>query len=670
MNAWPIKNSAPVWLLLLGLVGVGSPLMAQYRNEDQSPQFQWLRAKVTEVGVTLEVESENETRQSPNSDVSKRSYTYIAPLVNLGIQGSIYHPNLMEFKLSGQDGVSWQQQTLNQQAGRNQPGSESAFRFLQRYHGDLNILKEKPFSLNFFADKDHNFRQFDFFNRSTVDSQRYGGRAGYQEGPLPFNLGVTHLDEQVSATIRPTTLDETTASFDIRHDRSRTSNTRLSYSYDQFDRRESGVPVQQGTYHAVNLLDDEAWGKDDRYKLSSSLFYNKLENQMLPTTSLLIQEHGIAEHTKELQSNLEYGFDNNTAGTTQSQGQNGQIALRHQLYESLSSVLETHLHTLDSSSPTASTENLRYGVGLSESYTKHVGSWGILTLGYNGRYDIEQRQNTGTIILIVGEPHTMKKGIIVYLNQPRVIKVIRITDMTGKAYVENLDYRLVPHGDLMQIDWETLPATTIKDGDGILVDYQVAVQPSATFTTIANQLYFRLDILKGLVGIYGRWNAVNNHGGRDVILQNISDKVIGTDFSWRWFRAGAEYELYDSNLAPYNSKRLFEAFNFEPDANSVLGIDLDQTWFTFTDSNRRRASYSFISRYNTRFTTHLAWSAEGGVRMDRGVGFDQTMVVAKTGLEYTRNLLSLKMGYDYSDQDYLGELRTRHFFFLHIKRSF
>ena len=180
----------------------------------------------------------------------------------------------------------------------------------------------------------------------------------------------------------------------------------------------------------------------------------------------------------------------------------------------------------------------------------------------------------------------------------------------------------------------------------------------------------RLDFFNHLVGIYGRLNLVDNRGSRSLLTQNITDKVVGADLSWRWFRAGAEHEVFDSNLGPFRSKRLFESFGIEPMAGSHLSLDLDQTWTSFTDDGRHRTAYNFIARFNTHFTSYLAWNVEVGYRVERGQGFDQNMTIFRTGVEYTRNKLAVKLGFDMQDQDYLGELRQRNFFYLKAMRSF
>jgi hypothetical protein len=660
------------WLAVLFLALAAANLPAQQRYRTPRENVSWFRLRVTEIFLGMEVEGESEkSTLSTGTSPFKRDYLYIAPTLGLGLRGSVFHPNLLQFDLKAEDGISWQEQSLSEAAGASLAGTETKTRFLQRYHGELYVLKGKPYSASLYADRDHNFRQYDFFNRATVDSQRYGGRAGYATGPVPFSLTASHLEEDISSYTRPSILDETTLSLDMRNERQRDVKTTLSYNFDQYNRQELGVPLQKGAYHTVNVFDTEKFGKSDRVRLNSSLFFNQLHSTAVASRNLSIQEQASVEHSQQLQSDYQYGFDNHASGTTDGLGHNAQAALRHQLYQSLTSTLDLHGNMLDSTSPDSSLSTRRYGVGLNESYVKKLGSWGRLSLGYNGRYDKEQRETTGQTIFIIGETHTLTDGIITYLNQPRIeVSSIRVADSnSNKDYQPLLDYVVIEHGELTEIR-RASGSSQIPNGGGVLVDYRVQVQPSDKFTTLANQIYFRLNLFKEMLGLYGRLNLVNNRGGETLVLQNISDKVLGADFSWRWARAGAEYEIYDSNLAPFKSKRLFQSLSFQPGRNSSLSFNLDQNWTTFAEAGIRRASYSFITRYRTQFTPRLSWEAESGLRLDRGAGFDQTQLVGRTGLEYSRGKVAMKLGYDFQDQNYLGETRQRHFFFLRARRTF
>jgi len=646
---------------------------AQQRYQNFEDEFNWFSMRITEVFLGVEVEGRNESSLLNGQKTPYHSdYFYAGPVLGLGLQGSVYHPNLLQFNFLAEDGIGWQEQTISRPVGNTPAGTESKTRFLQRYHGDLSFLKEKPYAVYVSADKDHNFRQYDFYNQSVVDNERYGGRTGYTAGPVPFRVGYNHLEESVVSYNRTSLRRDDTLLFEAHLERKRNATTTFSYSIDDFENQEFGIPVDQGTYYLANFYDTETFGKKEQVRLNSSLFYNRLESPTTPNETLSLQENGSVEHNKELQSNYQYSFIDQSSGSAESTGQQAQAGLSHQLYESLVSSVDLHGNTLDATSPGASSSITRYGLGLSEAYTKNLGGKSRLSLGYSGRFDQEQDENTGAILQVIDEPHTLTDGIVTYLNQPEVvIPSVEVTDSSGRTvYRLLLDYQLIPNGALVEI--RRVPGSTIPNGGSILADYTVAVRPSDSFTTIGNQVSFRLDLFDNLVGLYARWNVVNNHGGETLVLQNINDRIVGTDFTWRWLRAGAEYEDYESNLAPYTAARLFQSLSFDlgREDNSTLSFNFNQAWTTYEDSATKQASYDFICRFRTRFTRYLSWTAEGGVHLNRGPGFDQTLWVARTGLEYSRGQLAVTLAYDHLYQDYLGELRQGNFLSLRAKRTF
>jgi hypothetical protein len=665
-NAWRRR-----WFSLCLAFLVNAVVIAPAQPPEEEDQFQWMRMQFTETSLGLEVEGEKEIRSRKDSPgTMERSYLYVAPMLNLGMQGSIYHPNLALFNVRLEDGLSWQQQSINQPVGLTLSGTESKIRFLERYQTSLQLLQEKPYATRIFAEKDHNFRQFDFFNRVTVDNRRYGGQIGYTEGVLPFHVNYTRLEEDITGFTRPSTLRESTLAFDMQNERQNNASTSLSYMLDSYNRQESDMALQQGTYHTVNLSDREVWGRNDRVHLNSSLFYNRMDDSTVPTRNLMLTERGTIEHTKTLNSDYNYSYDNRSAGVSDSQGHNAQASLHHQWRERLNTTADVHGQTFENTSPGTSLSGKRYGLGWGSTFTRRVVSWSDLNLGYSGRYDLEQRETSGQTLMIIGEAHNLTDGVVTYLKEPRVVAAtIRVTDNAGKSYTPLLDYIVVVQGELTEI--RRAPGlTTIPNGGAVLVDYQAYLAPSDDFRTMAQQFQIRLDFFNYLMGVYARLNLMDNRGALSLLTQNITDKVAGADVSWRWLRAGTEYEIFDSNLGPFTSKRCFQSFSFGVNEGSTLSFDLDQSWTAFKDDGRHRTAYNHIARYNKHLTTSLAWSVEGGWRMERGQGFDQNLAIFRTGVEYVRNKLSVKLSYDLQDQDYLGELRQRHFFTLKAKRSF
>jgi hypothetical protein len=181
----------------------------------------------------------------------------------------------------------------------------------------------------------------------------------------------------------------------------------------------------------------------------------------------------------------------------------------------------------------------------------------------------------------------------------------------------------------------------------------------------------RLDLWNGLLGVYGRMNSVQNNGTPGLVVQDLSAFAVGADTSWRFLRAGAEYEVYDSNFSSYRSARFFQSLSFQPDEASTLNFDFNETWTEYLDANRQERWYSFITRYHRRITTYLGSDIEAGVSRRSGPGVDQTLAAVRPGLEFTMGRLSAKLGYDFEYERFLNsEERSKHMFFARLKRTF
>lgn len=644
-----------------------------FGGDDEAGGPRLLSYDITEVGFGLEVEGESERRQLNSSSATvARDHVYIAPVIDLGVRGAVYHPNLLRYDLKLEDGIGWQEQSFNQNAGAFKAGTDSKTQFLQRYHGDVTLLAEKPYATTFFADKDHNFRQFDFFNQATVDNTRYGGRTGFRDGPLPFSFDFCKFEETISGFTRPGSSDETTMAFSISNERARDSRTALSYTYDDYLRREEGLANQAGLYQTASLSDAEAWGRDNRYRLNSSVFYSEVDKTAAPSSGVVVMEHGSVDHTKNLASTYDYSYNSRSQGSADSDGHAGQVALRYDYLGMLVTAPDVHGETYKTTSPEGSMRGHRYGVGLTESFTRHLTHWCDTSLSYGGRFDKEALETRGRTIPVVDEQHTLTDGVATFLNLTGADPTsIRVTDGKGFIYPAS-SYLVINHGALVEIQRSKVATgpSAIPNGGSVFVDYIAVTQTSGSYTVTGNQVQLRFDFFNHLLGLYGRLNWVENHGEKDIIVQNVADKVGGADVTWRWVHAGAEYELYDSNLAPQRSKRLFESFSFDLDKYSTLGFDFDQSWTTYLDSSRHRTTYNFMARYNNHLTSHLTWSLDGGWRSENGKGFDQSQAVVRTVLQYTRGKLSAYATYSFENQDYLGEMRTRHFFSVRLKRVF
>lgn len=645
-------------------------LAAQTAGPD--PGFRWMRLKISDVNVGLQVENEMETRRTKSSpDEISVDRLYVAPTLGLDMVGSVYHPNLLQYTFGTETGFGWQELDTRGPAAAAFTGTRQEQGLLQQYNGQFTFLPQKPYTTTLFVNKASSFREVDFFNRITVDSQGYGGYAGYSRGPVPFTISAVHQEEVERGLQRNLSTKEDTLSLNARHERSPGGTTTLSYTLNQFNRQQPSVPTDTGLNHTVSLFDNSVLGKNDRLGFSTSLFYNRLNRLVLPSSSFSAQESVVLKHTKTLESQYTYSFDTRSSGAVDTGNQRGRALLRHHLYDSLVSSVDFEAQNFESQSSETSLASKGYGFGWSENYTKRLGSWGRLGLGYSWRGSQEDRESTGRFQQILNEQHALSDRVITFLAQPLVIRSsIRVTDPSGTTiYQELLDYLIIEQGSLTEI--KRVPGTTrILDGGAVAVDYRVVASPTTSFSTFANQAQIRLDLFNRLLGVYGRVNLVDHDGGETVILQEIADKVAGVDVTWRWLHAGSEYEIFDSNLAPFNSLRVFETLTFEPAGSATLNFDFGQSHQLFRDTGVSQMSYHFIGRFKWRITYGLSYELEGGVRIIEGRGLDQQLTTIRTGLDFSYGKLTASLGYEFQDEVYIGELRQRQFMFLRVKRSF
>jgi hypothetical protein len=256
------------------------------------------------------------------------------------------------------------------------------------------------------------------------------------------------------------------------------------------------------------------------------------------------------------------------------------------------------------------------------------------------------------------------------LSLPNVIETtILVTDVTDSdpPFINGIDYEVFRNGAqtfIRRPAGSRIPAV-------VLVDYEAQEPVAGSYQGLNESFQVRLDFWKGLWGVYSRVNLFLNNAPREMIVQDLRSYTFGTDLTWRWFRAGAEYELYDSDQSQYRSTRLFQSFTFRPDAASSLGAEFSEAWTEYVDADRQEENYRFISRYNRALSRRFRANIEGGVALRRGRGVDQTVATARPALQYIIGKTTISAEYDFEYQLFLeNEERYKHILFVRARRVF
>jgi hypothetical protein len=385
------------------------------------------------------------------------------------------------------------------------------------------------------------------------------------------------------------------------------------------------------------------------------------------------------QHTPKLRSFYDYSFAYYGTDGAESLNNRVRAGVEHQLYESLTSTLDVHASQANSDSGGSTLDQMGAGTAGSVDYSKRLGGWGHLSISDSAGYDFTHQDSTGGELFINSESHTVPLNGLFFLDQPRDLSVVRITDSTGAiTLVEGVagDYEVITSSDPWQIQIHTSGPNHIAAGSTVKVDYTILPNPTGSYSTLNNQFQVRLDFWEQRAGIYARYNSTDNQAdSSQFVLENVREFQAGADFAWSGFRADANYTDRNSSLYNYTSITLSEGYACKAGLHSSVGIDFRQQWSQYpggvgTNMTADTSFYSATARYEWHPAGQFSWSSEAGYERLRGAGNDQNLIVARTYLTWFVGKLDFRLGYEYQDQKYTTETRERHFVFLRARRNF
>lgn len=665
-------------LLGVALLGQAVPAAAQTLE----PKAVRLRISGAYLGLGAEAERE----QDDYSDGTQSTYerTFMGPVFGLRAVGSFYHPRFMRFSF---DGELWPGYTSETTTTGSQKIERNESRFLGNYNANLLVLARKPYHTLVSLNQNYSYRDFDAFTRAEVNSVRLGLSTGYRSGPVPFTLDVWRRHEDSTGQNIDSTLDETGVTFNARHPRA-TGETTFEYRFLNYDRTDYGVGGSD-MENTFSLSDRETFGSRQQIRLESSISYSVNDYSEGPGDNLYAWSTLDVEHTPTLTSfyNLSYSRSTSTFsnGDTESDGLVADASLRHQLYESLTSTLRLEASTYSSTGDFDDTvggfsdsQTTRYGGGLTEAYTKRLGSIGRLSLSGSVMMEHNIQDNAGDYIVRTDESHVFSSDSAgfgsdsFFLSLPNVDQgSIVITDGQNSqpAYREGRDYTVVQNGALTEI--RRPGSSTIPRNANVLVDYRALSSPSGDYDSITSYATLRIDLWNGLLAVYARTSALRNNAPPELVVQDFESYAAGVESTWRWLRAGAEVETYDSNFTSYDTVRFFQSISFQPTQATSLSINFVESQTQYIDAARDEQNYYAMALFRSMITRRLSVDLDAGISVRQGEGVDQTLAKIRPSLNFRIGRITLKAGYNYEYGEYLNtSQQQRHFAFITLRRDF
>jgi hypothetical protein len=607
VRARPTPRSALAFQVL------GCVILAGCRAPGGAPRSETRGLTITSAERTLELTArirEQEQTSKVGAGRTRSEEQIFEETVGIELEGSVYHPNFLEFTLAGLLGVT-QQDFEDEFDGRKRTSSDDGDIYEFDFEGDF--LKKKPTPGSVFASRHRSLQPRPFLSSLETTTTNYGVVWQLVDPKTPTSLQFNHTEVELDPLDdleEPGLQRNTTFRFDTAYRFSEHNTLSFTYDYRSIEEEPFGLAYDSDEFTLRHRL---AFGDRHQHGLDSELDYFD-QRGSFDIRRTRLREILRFTHTEALKSWYRFEFTDRNQGNLSGVPPIGERSylvsgtLEHQWYDSLLSQLFAFAQWQDFDSGLDIT---RYGLQPSVNYRKH-NPWGVLLADY--RFRIQREDRTGGLLTneVIDERATFNDPQPVVLANINVrINSIFMTDtLQTTMYLSGRDYRVQRIGD--QVEIERVPTGRIADGQTVLIDYIYEFGGDFTLDTLSHDFSIRQNFKFGLAPYYRIRYQDQDLDPKDALgitPEDITANMFGAEFDRGPVRLTAEYEDHDSTIVPFTAVRLSANLKhrFESGGTGLL-----------------RARWSDVSRFGefARSTRFLAVETRYRHRIDRHLTFE------------------------------------------------
>jgi hypothetical protein len=572
-----------VFIFLLSCIAFQTTVSQPYAQDDGL--FFMERPKL---GLNGYYKFEDEKRHNPQYDTTTRSQDFRESMT-VATNGWIYHPNLMEYHLSFEPQGEQEKFHLSPTTTDSNKSYERNTSLLA-YDVGTTLLKNKPLSLNFFADRKTG--QIDLSNaqNSDLDSESLGARLNFANATLPVSLAVIHrqLDENGFYEWKEDR-DEVQAS--IRHN-AKNSVTQLNVLYDNVDRKNrtsfENTDISSRTT-STDLTNAYSFTDDNRVRLDSQIYNMDAEYDGRDQDTWIVSENLYWALNPNLLTRYYTDYNRSEFGGSLNQQTRLGASLTHHLDDRLTTDLGAAAVIND------------YDDGSEDRYLSNLGflyrrpiPWGSVGLGAAYDYALTMRNGSQSIVPTT-DRLALSTGTVTSLDKENVdLGSIVVTDLTGAiVYTENIDYRIDTVGSIVNISRILLGA--IADGQQVIVHYNYQMNSGYDDSRFGQKYQFNLELWSALYLSYWfrRIDQDILSGEPPNNPQNDTSNTVRLGFVTKWSDTELLYDNQDrSNGNSCVTISASERINLQPARNIFLNFLGSIGERDFRDINEEEKFYS------------------------------------------------------------------------------
>ena len=502
---------------------------------------------------------------------------------------------------------------------------------------DVNalILGEGPAPVRLFARRNESLLDRAFVGSIDSRTTEFGGSVSAFRDTVPTTLTYTHriIEQEDQLGVTDDELIQDTLQLQSLWNIEQNQRLTLNYTLDVVDETRARSGGTSFTRHDAILVHNYTFGGDKRHDLRSQLQVLDQSGDFAQQR-LRLFETLMLRHTPTLETRYDLTAESQTNGGQEQQFLSGLFTLRHELFESLiTTFFAGGNYTALTDDDFTSSQLL---TGLNFEYTKQV-PLGRLDLSLSLNFNHQEDSERGQVISFLDRSLSFPQAGPLLLSGRNIIPgSIVITNTAGnRLFREGLDYRLTSFPD--RIELRRVIGGAIRNGDTVLIDYDLGPEPAATIETLGASLAGRYTITEGFAAGLSPY-VLFRDVSQDVspedpsrIAFDVRTVQLGVDYLVGPFTFNAEYEDQERAIASFDALRASARYQRTLGLNSYVRADLSHETINFRDTSSTIDFERALAEWGYAFQNGMQFALRGLYRNERDSlagdtqGFEQSL---------------------------------------------
>ena len=548
--------------------------------------------------------------------------------------------------------------------------SETSITTTDRVILRISVFNGLPINGGIFCNYNHSYIKREYFSNIENNSIRLGTKFNYQNTFLPFTIGYDYNDwhQKEIELNRSYRTKKHNLRAQFYQSSGKFLTNKLFINYSDFDRTYS---TSENVYSSRNFNADFS----SRIRINGivpinhfSLIGYNLQEGFAGRKKIQVLQNLITELPYNFRFLINYNFHTLDNYNISSAKHSFNTGINHQLFKSLKSFAnyEYSIYKQNTFDETAN----KFQVGL--NYSKKIPG-GSINMTYNyGRYS-EEQESKNPFHISTDEEHILDDNVITLLDNPEVvINTITVTDANNIiTYQKDYDYEIIERGKFIEI--RRIFGGQISNGATVLIDYQYFRDDSFSYNSSNHSYSLRVSLFDNLFEAGFSGNEISHDNVENIqflTLKEISEKKYSLKMNYRGLSIGYEYDLFQSNIVPYKSFKIFGRFNYIFNNSILLSLNSNFRKMTMKDENEELEFWDIIGMMTCSISMSSKLVFEGSRRLQKGHNMDLELYKLKSEYQLSFRSIQIHTGLEFYRQNYINDIINYFNGYIKIKRNF